>query len=49
MMEEAVDVLMTSELGGDQQVGNMNSIVQVWWRETMQHTKRHGSHLEVDT
>jgi len=43
MMERAVDVMMTSE------VGDTNKIVQVCWRETIQHTKRHDSHLEVDT
>jgi len=33
MMEQAVDVMMTSKVGD----------------ETMQQTKRHDSHLEVDT
>jgi len=49
MMEQAVDVIMTSEVGDDQAGGNTNKIVQAWWRETTQHTKRHDSHLAVDT
>ena len=31
------------------QVGDTNKIIQVRWRETMQHTKCHDGHLEVDS
>jgi len=49
MMEQAVDVMMTSEVGDNQAVWRCEKIVQVWWRETMQLMKRRNSHLEVDT
>jgi len=47
MMEQAVDVMMKSAATG--QVSDTNKIVQVWWHETMQHTKCHDSHLEAGT
>jgi len=52
MVEQAVDVMMTSEVGDDR-AGRRHeqylNIIQVWWRETMQHAKCHDSHLEVDS
>jgi len=48
MMEQAVDKWWKAKSATTRQVGDTNKIVQVW-RETMQHTKRHDNHLEVDT
>jgi len=47
---EAVDVMMTSEVGDDQ-VGRRHEQDRsgLVVRKTTQHTKRHDSHLEVDT
>jgi len=43
MMERAVDVVMMSE-GGDDLAGQLAGR----WRETVQYTKRHYSHVKVD-
>jgi len=52
MVEQAVDV-MTSEVGDDRagwrQREVENKIIRVRWRETMQHTKCHDGHLDVDS
>jgi len=49
MMEQTVDVMMTSEVGDDwagwRHEQDRSGMVA---RETMQHMKRHDSHLEVD-
>jgi len=42
MMEQAVDVMMMSEVVKTRQVCDTNKIIQVWWRETLHHTKRQG-------
>ena len=38
-------VLTTSEVG---KVSDTDQLIQIWWSETMQQTKRHDSHLKVD-
>jgi len=32
-----------------EQQNSGSHMTALWWRETMQHPKRHDSHLEVDT
>ena len=39
-------VLTTSEVG---KVSDTDQLIQIWWSETMQQTKRHNSHLKVDS
>ena len=48
MVEHAVGVLTTSEVG-DSQAGQWhNQLIQTWWSAIMQHAKHHNSHLKVD-
>ena len=48
MMEREVGVMTTNEVGNGKQISDTNQLIQVWRSKTMQHTKRHESHLEVD-
>ena len=50
MMEQAVDVMMTSEVGDDR-AGRRHEQdhIRVLWRETMHHMKCYDGHLEVDS
>jgi len=49
MIEQAVDVMMTSEVGNDQACRRHEQDRSGMVVQTMQHTECHVSHLEVGT